>query len=1350
MPIQAKSSDLRRTVRCTLWCRDVCRPPVHECYAGRVEGEALLVAGHGAGEVDDLRLPLITQLGEAVLASASPWRVRRLAAGGPDRDAPSRGNVRRELDAVLDRPAIGRIVVIAAELTRTIEGLGVMCGRREGFKEDASVSLPWFATRLQRASNVPTAFVIAAPSSELEPKACLEVLRTAASEHVIAIAAGDPLEILRTVIDGLWSEAIDLATGSITPSSLGRYLQRRLPDAAIQPSSSISTLLVPRGLVRVDLAERAHERPDAGSDELIGAVLPGQYRVAAELGRGNFGVIYRAHHELMDRDVAIKVLPARLDVEASRRFALEIRTVCKLNHRNVVRVLHSDVTRDGRMFVAMELLDGPTLQEVIARGAAAPAAALEVTRQLLAGLAAAHDSGFVHADVKPANVILVEEEEDAPRVVLLDFGFSCLRAERSVGGTPAFMPPEQYRGDRIEASADVYAAALVALALVSGKQSLDPAARTEAIELFDPRVAAVLRRALSDDPAARFACADEMLAELAGEQPVPRSVRPPFRVAAPFSEQERDDFHGRAHEVERLLEHVLFHRAVVYVAPSGTGKTSLLLAGLVPRLRDLDVDVEYVSYRAVGSSTIRGAIAQRLKEPSARRLVVIIDQVEAAVSDVHGEAVLEGLGMPAWPTDAPISVVWTVREEYLARLLDRVRRIEPGVPIVRLGPLTPETSAQIIRLTFERRGVKVEPTLIETLIADLGNAAARLGVELGWGDTPAVYPPHLQLAGAVLDEAREGGAIDLELYREVGGFQTILGEHLHQVLEGELEAADTAIARDVFVELMTSSRSQVACKERELIARVGRPTEIQKVLQFLRDRGLLVTTRGAGGEPVWDLAHDSLVTQIEAWMTTTDAARRRAMDLVRYHLDRSTLELPSHLGVAELREVREHLDARDLAALDSEWRERLGNVPATRLLEASRRAIRSRRVALGAFGVTAVAIAAVFAYRWLDGRREITLRDRDIGETHLVLRAFDWDPTTLSAIEVPAADFSVELARPATDDPDLPGAPFADEDVSTEPLSSTNEMRITARGGPAVLVVARRDRAHLPCSPVVVPIRRLPGYNQTRELTLRIPTCEASASTMIQIPAGPFLAEGVGVPPASDLQKIKSVERRRELPTYALDRTEVPNALVAVIADALAASDRRLPIYPHSYGLEDAGAPDRPVASFTRNEAAAVCRLLGKRLPTSHEWQKAARGGTILDGKPNRFPVRNLPWGPELALTRANIKRGEVVAPTPVGSFPDDVGPYGHLDLAGNVSEWTASVQPDGLAIMRGGNWEQADASNLANFCAIENPREAKVAMYTIGFRCAGELTESQLHAQRTVGREVQVESAMLSRPEPK
>lgn len=1293
-----------------------------------MEGDALLIAGV-ADEVDDPRLPLITQLGEAVLASGASWRVRRLAAGGPDRDAPSRGNVRRELDAMLDRPATARIIVISATIARTIEGPAVVCGRAEsGFREDASVSLAWLAKRIQRASNIPTVFLIAAPETELDLKACLDVLGTSASEHVVAIAAGDPLAILRVVSDGLWREAIDLATGSVTPSSLGSYLARCLPTAAIQPSASIRELLSPRGLVRADLAERTHE---GDSDELIGAVLPGQFRVTSELGRGNFAVVYRAHQEMMKREVAIKVLPTRLDAEAMRRFPLEIRAVAGLDHRNVVRVWHADVMRDGRMFVAMELLVGPTLQEVIARGPVEPTLALEMTRQLLAGLAAAHAAGIIHADVKPANVILVDEQ----RVVLLDFGLSCLRTDNpvAVGGTPAFMAPEQLNSERIGASVDVYATALVALALVAGTQTVEDRARS--LATFDTHARAALQRALSEAPEARFASAAEMLAALTGESAknaLP-PTRPPFRVAAPFSEQERDDFHGRTHEVERLLEHVLFHRAVVYVAPSGTGKTSLLLAGLVPRLRDLDVDVTYVSCRAGAPTAIASTIADKLKSPSTKRLVVIVDQVETTLVNREDDAVLEGLGMPAWPADAPISVVWAVREEYLARLLDRVRRIEPGVPIVRLAPLAPEVAAEVFRVTLQRRGVTVDPALIDQLIADLASATARLASELGWGDAPAVYPPHLQLAGAILDVARQGGAVDLALYRGLGGFKTILSKHLHQVLEAEFGAAETAIAREVLIVLMSSSRMQTACEERDLIARVGRPpAQLQEVLQFLRNRGLLVTARGPAGEPVWDLAHDSLGAQIEAWLTATDADRRRAMDLVRQHLLRSTIEEPNLLGVSDLREISNQLDARDFATLDTEWEARLGLNAAHRLVRASRRAIRFRRGALAAFGLTAIAIASVFANRWLEGRREITLRDRDIGVTRLVLRAFDWDPSTLSARDAPTAELTWKLMRPANDDQDLPGVPFDDEDLSSEPLEvagAARADRITARGGAAVLVVDRKDRTGAWCSPVVVPVRSLPGYNSTRDLNLRIPTCEASAVDMLQVGAGPFLAEGLGEPPSKkQLGEGGAAEHLVQLPAFALDRTEVPNAILATLSGALAASDRGLPLYPNTNQLRDAGKPDRPVASLTWHDAALVCRMLGKRLPTSQEWGKALRGPAITE---NRSPRRNLPWGTELEDTRANVNRGGAVAPMGVGSLTDDKGPYGHLDLAGNVSEWTSTLQPDGLAIIRGGNWDQTTVEDMVEWNAIENPRPPKFTMYVIGFRCAGELTASQL-AHRT------------------
>ena len=87
--------------------------------------------------------------------------------------------------------------------------------------------------------------------------------------------------------------------------------------------------------------------------------------------------------------------------------------------------------------------------------------------------------------------------------------------------------------------------------------------------------------------------------------------------------------------------------------------------------------------------------------------------------------------------------------------------------------------------------------------------------------------------------------------------------------------------------------------------------------------------------------------------------------------------------------------------------------------------------------------------------------------------------------------------------------------------------------------------------------------------------------------------------------------------------------------------------------------------------------------------------------------------------SRANVKFGGRFAPAAVGSFPSDVGPYGHLDLGGNVTEWTADRRGKGFAVMRGGNWEETNEANLLDFGAIESPRPATANMFTFGFRCA-------------------------------
>ena len=1304
-------------------------------------GDALFVAGYdpsAVGREHDPRLVQLTRLASVLLASTTPWRLRRLASEGGDRDAPSRGNVRRELDAMFARAGAQRLIIIAAPLTRTVEGLALACAPElGGFREDSSVPLEWIGLRLRRAAVVPTALILITTGGTADARAALDALGVGHAAHVVAVDVDAPAAALAALIDAIEATAIDPATGAVTPRSLAATLGARA-TAAVHPATDAQALVRRSG--------------GAGAD--AGPALPGGFRLGTELGRGRFGVVYRARQALTGREVAIKILAPGLHADA-RAFATEVQALARVDHPGVVRVLHADTTVDGRPFLAMDLVSGTPLTATIGTGLLAPGLAHDLGRQLVGALAAAHAAGVIHGDVSPDNVLVAHGPP--PRVVLIDFGMARLHSgDAAAGGTGGYLAPEVLGGEATTPRSDVFAAAMVLLRMLVGPAALGD--HRAAIATLPPGAQrAALTRALDPDPAARFADAESLASALGVDRAITALPRPPFRMAAPFGEDDRGDFHGRAAEVERLLEQVLFRTAVAYVAPSGTGKTSTLRAGLIPRLRALDIEVVYVACRAgveVDVAALLGAPGRALPELLAervaatpRRLVVLIDQIEAALTDAHdasrGAAVLEQLDPSRWPSDAPVAVVWSVREEYLARLLDRAQRLAPGLPIERLGPLTPAVAREVIVQTLAAREVAIAPALLDALIADLTTAAASLAAELGWGDAPAVYPPHLQLAGSVLFEARGAGPLDRALYDRLGGLATILREHLRRVLEDELAPADVAVARALLQALVSTGHLRTACAERELIARAspaaaGRPAAaIVATLHYLRDRGVVVATPGGDGEPVWDLAHDSLVARVEAWIDATDLARRRALELVRHHLRHARTDAPSRLSADELREVVPHVAARDLAALDDEWRGRSGAGlrAATTLVAASRAAVRRRRGAVAAAVVVALGVAGFLAWRWQAERelrrRQIAVRDRDLGQSMLVLRAFDWDPVTLTAADTTAARFTWTLVRPDPADDTRPGPPFASYDLRREPRrpppGAVGAELIIARGGPAVLVIDRVDRAGRPCTSVLIPIRRLPGYRDgaaPAALEIRAPTCEATLAGMIEVEAGPFIGGGVGEPPSEVAHEKGQAERSVPMARYRLDRTEMPHAFAQAMAAALAAAGYALPLYPDTDPLFQGGDPPWPITAVARRDAALLCAMAGKRLPSSLEWQKALRGGVTIGGQPNPYPRRNLPWGPARTPAPANLKpleadRLRFGAPVATGGTPGDVGPYGHRDLAGNVSEWTTDDDARGLAIVRGGNWAETEPDWLVDFMAIDNPRAPNTTMYHIGFRCA-------------------------------
>ncbi|HVF59314.1 MAG TPA: serine/threonine-protein kinase, partial [Thermoanaerobaculia bacterium] len=221
---------------------------------------------------------------------------------------------------------------------------------------------------------------------------------------------------------------------------------------------------------RAPVPKSAPPRSASAADFTPGELLAERYRIVALLGRGGMGEVYRADDLRLGQTVALKFLPAELAEGRERleRFYSEVRLARQVSHPNVCRVY--DVGEaGGRSFLAMEYVDGEDLASLLRRIGRLPEdKALEVARQLCAGLAAVHDRGLLHRDLKPANVML----DGHGRVRLTDFGLAAAAAEAQgseLAGTPQYMAPEQFAGRGLSPRSDVYALGLVLYELFTGK-----------------------------------------------------------------------------------------------------------------------------------------------------------------------------------------------------------------------------------------------------------------------------------------------------------------------------------------------------------------------------------------------------------------------------------------------------------------------------------------------------------------------------------------------------------------------------------------------------------------------------------------------------------------------------------------------------------------------------------------------------------------------------------------------------------------------------------------------------------------------------------------------------------------
>lgn len=304
--------------------------------------------------------------------------------------------------------------------------------------------------------------------------------------------------------------------------------------------------------------EKRGEKPDdrevnrevlESGNDMIGHVIGGKYVIEEVLGYGGMGVLYLAKHKVLGRKYVIKIIRLHLvDQHANvaiRRFRREAQALAKVPHRNIVEVVDYDTIDEHTPYFVMEYVEGDTLAATLEKHPmGVPLDQFQIImQQLCEAMAVVHAKGIVHRDLKPTN-IMIQEGEDGPSIKVLDFGLVHVDAKEfesailkltgtgQVIGTPAYMSPEQCRGNTVDHLSDIYAIGLLAYEMLAGVPAVDGESFIEIIEKQlserpDPilkirsdipgHVGRAIDRALSKEPRERFKSTSDFYKAICGE-----------------------------------------------------------------------------------------------------------------------------------------------------------------------------------------------------------------------------------------------------------------------------------------------------------------------------------------------------------------------------------------------------------------------------------------------------------------------------------------------------------------------------------------------------------------------------------------------------------------------------------------------------------------------------------------------------------------------------------------------------------------------------------------------------------------------------------------------------------------
>ena len=681
------------------------------------------------------------------------------------------------------------------------------------------------------------------------------------------------------------------------------------------------------------------------------------YEVHEIIGHGGAGTVYRAHQPAIKRDVALKVIVPEYanNPEFIRIFEMEAQLIARLEHLHIVPLYDFWREPDGA-FLIMRLLRGGSLQAMIENNPISVEDSVRIIGQVADALTAAHRSGIIHRDIKPGN-ILIDNDGNA---FLSDFGIAkdllsittTQSEDEHIAGTPAYLSPEQAQGFNTIPQSDIYSLGLVAYEMLIGKlnskaggsiwETIRNHVNTTLPSVLHQRpelpeaVDLVLLQATAPDPESRYASAlqfAQAFQQCLMPQAFPQQLKEesddgiiievnidnndqienPYKGLRAFIEADAQDFFGRQTLVEQLESRIRDQNFLAVIGPSGSGKSSVVRAGLVPKLRKgaitgsdqwyiVDMVPSHAPFQELKNALLGIATerydnllqtlmsdktglqqaVQKILPPEAPYLLIVIDQFEEIFTQVENEDIRQQFlsiihHVVINPT-CRIKIIVTMRADFYDRPLqypefgELIRSFSEVVL-----PLNEDEMREAIVGPAENVGLKVEPALVKAIINEVSNQPGAL--------------PLLQYALTESFERRSGAFLSYAGYESAGGALGALASRAEEIFM-QLSQPHRDLARQIFLRLVTLGEGTEDTRRRIELAvlySIGDdPDAVQQVLdRFSRHRLLTFDRDPDTRNPTVEVAHEALIrewSRLRRWLNESrdDLRRRQKLSFAVY------------------------------------------------------------------------------------------------------------------------------------------------------------------------------------------------------------------------------------------------------------------------------------------------------------------------------------------------------------------------------------------------------------------------------------------------------------------------------------